>query len=166
MNTDPFADPWKKSKTSLAPPMRKAPVDIDWDAFGPKNASSSSGSSKYMEQLREQDPWPTPVDETTDNVSISNSRFLAPDDLVTDESCTLACDVKILNPPTVREVQFSLQYRMADAENGRFEVTGLGKEFISRSEIRRSMEFDAPIGPVPDTRVQPSGLSVSTPRGG
>jgi outer membrane protein OmpA-like peptidoglycan-associated protein len=116
MNTSPFANPWKKTKTSLAPPLRKAPANIDWEAIAPKKAQASSGSSKYMEQLREQDPWPTPSDKNTNNVTIFNCRFLSPDDLVTDESCTVACDVKILNPPTSREIRFRLQYRMADAD--------------------------------------------------
>jgi hypothetical protein len=48
-----------------------------------------------------------------------------------------------------------------DAENGRFEVTGLGKEFLSKAEISRTITFSVSLAPVPDKRVPPSNLNVS-----
>jgi hypothetical protein len=48
-----------------------------------------------------------------------------------------------------------------DAENGRFEVTGLAHEFLSKADISRTITFSEPLGPVPDTRVPPSDQNVS-----
>ena len=53
---------------------------------------------------------------------------------------------------------------IADAENGRFEVTGLGKEFDSTASLRRKLVFEAGLGPVPDFRKAPDGKSVTVPR--
>jgi hypothetical protein len=48
-----------------------------------------------------------------------------------------------------------------DADNGRFEVSGLAKEFLSKAEISRTLKFTEPITPVPDTRAKPADLDVS-----
>jgi len=53
---------------------------------------------------------------------------------------------------------------IADAENGRFEITGLGKEFDSSAIFKRRLTFEAGLDPVPDTRKPPEGKQVSTPR--
>jgi hypothetical protein len=49
-----------------------------------------------------------------------------------------------------------------DAENGRFEVTGLAKEFLSKADVTRSITFSEPLAKVPDTRAKPADLKVST----
>lgn len=51
-----------------------------------------------------------------------------------------------------------------DAENGRFEVTGLGHEFMNTSTLRRHIVFDAPTGPVPNYRQKPPNQVVTRPR--
>lgn len=48
-----------------------------------------------------------------------------------------------------------------DSENGRFEVTGLAHEFLSKADISRSITFSEPLAPVPDSRVPPSDQKVS-----
>lgn len=48
-----------------------------------------------------------------------------------------------------------------DAENGRFEITGLGKEFLSKATVTRKITFSVPFGPLPDTRIQPADEDVS-----
>lgn len=48
-----------------------------------------------------------------------------------------------------------------DAENGRFEVTGLAKEFLSKANVDRTVTFTQPLTPVPDPRTPPSDLDVS-----
>lgn len=53
---------------------------------------------------------------------------------------------------------------IADAENGVFEVTGLGKEFDSRSSLKRHIEFTTGKDPVPDFRKAPGDRRVTTPR--
>jgi hypothetical protein len=53
---------------------------------------------------------------------------------------------------------------IADKENGVFEVTGLGKEFDSKSTLKRRIEFSASKDPVADFRKQPGDRKVSTPR--
>jgi hypothetical protein len=47
-----------------------------------------------------------------------------------------------------------------DKENGRFEVTGLGKEFDSHATLNRKIEFTLATGPV-DLRAEPPGQKVS-----
>lgn len=49
-----------------------------------------------------------------------------------------------------------------DAENGRFEVTSLAHEFLSKADVNRTLTFSEPLAPVPDTRVAPPDLDVST----
>jgi hypothetical protein len=51
-----------------------------------------------------------------------------------------------------------------DAENGRFEVTGLGKEFLSKATVIRTITFTEPLAPVPDTRVAPPDQNVTAGR--
>jgi len=48
-----------------------------------------------------------------------------------------------------------------DSENGRFEVTGLAKEFLSKATVTRTITFSVPFGPLPDTRIQPADEDVS-----
>jgi hypothetical protein len=48
-----------------------------------------------------------------------------------------------------------------DSENGRFEVTGLAKEFLSKATVTRTIRFSVPFGPLPDTRIQPADEDVS-----
>jgi hypothetical protein len=48
-----------------------------------------------------------------------------------------------------------------DAENGRFEVSGLAHEFLSKADISRTITFSEPLARVPDTRVPPSDQNVS-----
>ena len=48
-----------------------------------------------------------------------------------------------------------------DSDNGRFELCGLGKEFLSVSTLTREITFTVPLGPLPDTRVQPPDQKVS-----
>ena len=52
-----------------------------------------------------------------------------------------------------------------DSDNGRFEITRLGKEFLSKGEEYRTIVFTEPITPVPDTRLTPSDQQVSPRRG-
>lgn len=52
---------------------------------------------------------------------------------------------------------------IADAENGRFEVTGLGKEFDSYSTLFRTIEFTMPSGAI-NFRSKPPDQKVSAPR--
>jgi OmpA family/Putative peptidoglycan binding domain len=51
-----------------------------------------------------------------------------------------------------------------DAENGRFEITGLGKEFLSFSTLKRTITFTTGLDPVPDPRTPPSNKTVVKPR--
>jgi hypothetical protein len=51
-----------------------------------------------------------------------------------------------------------------DAENGRFEITGLGKEFLSKSVIRRRVRFSCGMEHQPNYRTQPSDQSVRKER--
>jgi hypothetical protein len=53
---------------------------------------------------------------------------------------------------------------IADAENGVFELTGLGKEFDRTSILKRRIEFSASKDPVPDLRKPPGDRRVTTPR--
>ena len=53
---------------------------------------------------------------------------------------------------------------IADAENGRFEITGLGKEFDSSATLKRKVVFEAGLDSVPDFRTPPEGKQVSTPQ--
>jgi hypothetical protein len=117
MNFSPFNDPWGKNRAAAERPPVKAPADLNWDAIEAKirqrKQPASTGeprydSSGYLSRMREEDPWPTKDDKAAVTVSLSNCRFLSPDDLVPDEVCTVACDVKILQPPTTREVVFQL----------------------------------------------------------
>ena len=48
-----------------------------------------------------------------------------------------------------------------DAENGRFEVTGLAREFLSKADVSRTITFSEPLAQVPDTRVPPSDQDIS-----
>jgi peptidoglycan hydrolase-like protein with peptidoglycan-binding domain len=112
----PFDDPFGRKKLGERPPV-KAPADLNWDAIEAKIKARkqpvSTGepkydSSGYLARMRQEDPWPSQDDKNTPKVSLTNCRFLTPDDLVPDETCTVACDVKILQPPTSREVVFQL----------------------------------------------------------
>ncbi|MGH7439404.1 MAG: hypothetical protein ACRENE_27260 [Polyangiaceae bacterium] len=51
-----------------------------------------------------------------------------------------------------------------DAENGRFEVTGLGKEFDSYSTLTRTLTFSLSLAPTPDFRARPADFMVIDPR--
>lgn len=51
-----------------------------------------------------------------------------------------------------------------DSDNGRFELTGLGKEFDSSATLKRKAVFHAGLDPVPDLRKAPDGKQVSIPR--
>jgi hypothetical protein len=48
-----------------------------------------------------------------------------------------------------------------DSDNGRFELCGLAKEFLSKAEVSRTLTFTEPITPVADTRAKPADLSIS-----
>jgi hypothetical protein len=48
-----------------------------------------------------------------------------------------------------------------DAENGRFEVTGLGTEFILLSTIPRKIEFSTGLEQISNYRVPPPGQRVT-----
>ncbi len=50
---------------------------------------------------------------------------------------------------------------IADEENGRLEVTGLGKEFDSFSTLKRKIVFEAGMEPVTDRRKPPEGKMVT-----
>src|ERR1035437_3958832 len=117
MNFPPFNDPWGNNRATAERPPVKAPADLNWDAIEAKirqrKQPASTGeprydSSGYLARMREEDPWPTKDDKAALTVSLSNCRFLNLEDLVPDEVCTVACDVKILQPPTTREVVFQL----------------------------------------------------------
>lgn len=56
---------------------------------------------------------------------------------------------------------FDIATGTPDADNGRFEVTGLAKEFLSKADISRTITFSEPLSPVPDTRVPPADQNVS-----
>jgi hypothetical protein len=47
-----------------------------------------------------------------------------------------------------------------DAENGRFEVTQLAHEFLTKGAANRTETFSVPIGPLADPRTPPSDLKV------
>ena len=47
-----------------------------------------------------------------------------------------------------------------DEENGRFEVTGLGVEFLSKAQFNRTIRFTEPLAPVADVRVPPVDQKV------
>jgi len=51
---------------------------------------------------------------------------------------------------------------IADAENGRFEITGLGKEFTTLATLKRTIRFSLPSGAL-DVRAIPPGQVVSGP---
>ncbi|MDB5105356.1 MAG: hypothetical protein JWP91_3045 [Fibrobacteres bacterium] len=51
-----------------------------------------------------------------------------------------------------------------DADNGVFELTGLGKEFDSTSTLRRHIEFSAGKDPIADFRKPPGDRKVTKPR--
>lgn len=51
-----------------------------------------------------------------------------------------------------------------DADNGVFEVTGLAKEFDSKGELKRHIEFSASKDPIPDFRKPPGDRKVTVPR--
>ncbi len=51
-----------------------------------------------------------------------------------------------------------------DAENGRFEITGLGKEFDSKGSLKRKVEFTTALGPVADPRTPPGNKTVTKQR--
>jgi hypothetical protein len=88
--------------------------------------------------------------------------------------------VKVTSDPALKKRQFEIRMTIhmedmynfnpgahdiatgvADAENGRFEITGLGKEFLSKATVGRTIKFSVPFGPLPDTRVQPADEDVS-----
>lgn len=130
MNFPSFDDPFGKKKPGDRPPV-KAPADLNWDAIEAKirqrQRPAATGepkydSSGYLARMREEDPWPARDDKEAVKVSLSNCRFLNPDDLVPDESCTVACDVKILATPSSRSVVFRLQRQ--GAQNGGWEEAG------------------------------------------
>jgi hypothetical protein len=51
-----------------------------------------------------------------------------------------------------------------DADNGVFEQTGLAKEFDSKAELKRHVEFSASKDPIPDFRKPPGDKKVTVPR--
>jgi hypothetical protein len=51
---------------------------------------------------------------------------------------------------------------VADAENGQFELTGLGREFTSLATLKRTVSFTLPTGPT-QLRAVPPGQIVSAP---
>src|ERR1035437_7089255 len=126
MNFPPFNDPWGKNRAASERPPVKAPADLNWDAIEAKirqrKQPASTGeprydSSGYLGRMREDDPWPAKDEKNSDSVSLVNCRFLtSSDDLLPDHPCTVACDVKILQTPSSREVLFRLQSRLADSD--------------------------------------------------
>jgi outer membrane protein OmpA-like peptidoglycan-associated protein len=124
MNFPPFDDPIGKKVFGERPKV-KAPADLNWDAIETKirqrkqtgTAGPKYDSGKYLAQMREEDPWPTKDERNTNAVSLINCRFLTPsEDLMPDEACTVACDLKILQPPSTRSLTFRLQYRLKDSD--------------------------------------------------
>ena len=121
----PFDDPFGKKKLGERPPI-KVPADLNWDAIEAKikarkqpinTGEPKYDSSGYLARMREEDPWPTQDDKNTPKVSLSNCQFKTPsEDLMVVEPCTVACDVKILQPPSVRRIVFRLQSRLTDSD--------------------------------------------------
>lgn len=123
MNYPSFDDTFGKKKPAERPPV-KAPADLNWDAIeariSQRKQSATTGepkydSSGYLARMRQEDPWPSQDDKTAVAVSLSNCRFLEPEDLVPDEVCTVACDVKILQTLSNRDVVFRLQRQGSDS---------------------------------------------------
>lgn len=48
----------------------------------------------------------------------------------------------------------------ADAENGRFEIVGLGHEYLNTATLKRDIIFTVPLGKLPDNRVAPPNQKV------
>ena len=127
MNFPSFDDPFGKKKSPQRPPV-KAPPDLNWDAIEAKiqqrkqpagTGEPKYDSSGYLGRMREEDPWPTQDEKGAVKVSLSNARFLTySKDLLPDEPCSVASDVKVLQPPSSRTVLFRLQYRLAPPTPG------------------------------------------------
>ena len=150
MNFPPFNDPWGKNRAASERPPVKAPADLNWDAIEAKirarKQPASTGeprydSSGYLGRMREEDPWPAKDDKTAMTVSLSNCRFLNPEDLVPDETCTVACDVKILATPSNRNVFFQLQ-RQGTENNGWEEAGSVGNVNLKSSPTDQTVQVD------------------------
>ena len=94
-----------------------------------------------------------------------------------DADVTTSVDPKTKTPAFVIEVTLHAEDRynfnpgnkdiatgIKDKENGRFEIVGLGKEFLSLSTLTRTMRFSLPSGKL-DVRAAPPNLIVTGPRG-
>ena len=125
MNHPSFDDPFGRKTHGDRPPV-KAPADLNWDAIESKikqrkqavvTGEPKYDSSGYLGRMREEDPWPVKDEKSTDSLSLFNCRFLTPaEDLLPDEPCTVACDAKILQAPSSRDLHLRLQYRLADTD--------------------------------------------------
>jgi hypothetical protein len=149
MNYPSFDDSFGKKKLGERPPV-KAPADLNWDAIEAKikarKQPASTGepkydSSGYLARMRQEDPWPSRDDKDIPKVSLSNCRFLNPDDLVPDETCTVACDVKILQPPSDRGVVFRLQ-RQGAGSSGWEEAGSSASVDLASSPADQTVQID------------------------
>lgn len=57
---------------------------------------------------------------------------------------------------------FDIATGTPDAENGQFELTGLGKEFLRTGTLKRTIKFTLPNGPI-DASAKPPDLVISPP---
>ena len=148
MNYPSFDDSFGK-KTLAERHSVKAPADLNWDAIEAKirqrkqpvgTGEPKYDSSGYLARMRQEDPWPSKDDRTAVTVSLSNCRFLKPEDLVPDETCTVACDIKILQPPSNRSVVFRLQRQGAGSA---WEAAGsLGSVSLKSSSETQTVQVD------------------------
>jgi hypothetical protein len=145
----PFDDPFGRKKLGERPPV-KAPADLNWDAIEAKirqrKQPTTTGeprydSSGYLARMRQEDPWPSQDDKKTPQVSLSNCRFVNPEELVLDELCTVACDVKILLAPSSRNVLFQL-FLQGSGNTGWEEAGSIGNVNLKSSPTDQTVQVD------------------------
>lgn len=96
---------------------------IDWSRFKRKNADSRLGegttNSNYLQETREQDPWPEEQADTEEMVvQLSKVRFETPtDQLQTNQPFQMSCEVKIQSSTSKRRIAFQLMCRYTNAQN-------------------------------------------------